>query len=322
LTNIDLYLITVLVSGVAVNPIKHDSASPDLPSQVSIVKYPNSVTTTGSYLRRLLSNTGLSLTASLNGLNGARGGSTFGQGGMNSSHVFFGYDANTQDYVLREGEGISFKTSLVSPQNYPIEFTLSFSDGTNTYVVNEILNINSATELFGMFNGAGSGVVLYVSRIEFRQIRTIDAVRQFNIETCQGIYGGNIVTPLSLDSANSDIDSLVEFKSNCAITQGGNDSLIGRNARAGGDLTPVRRLVQPTFGKGANLANGVLQLQPMMNNVFIRDKANNVGEIVLREGEGLAILQRINGAGWGNYEFNILFTVEDNGGTSEHSYVF
>jgi len=63
----------------------------------------------------------------------------------------------------------------------------------------------------------------------------------------------------------------------------------------------------------------------LQNKPFNIDRANNIGEIVLREGEGMGILQRALATGWGNYEINILFTIEDNGGAlvgGETSYVF
>jgi hypothetical protein len=117
-----------------------------------------------------------------------------------------------------------------------------------------------------------------------------------------------------LDSANSAIDSLVEFKSNCVIRQGNLDANQGRNARAGGDFIPFRRLVQPAYGKGVALANGLLTVRPQQNKALNIDCVNDCGEIVLREGEGLAVLQSVSMGGWGNYEFVVLFNIEDNGG--------
>ena len=313
LTNIDLYRITAVTGGETVTPVKHDSSASSLPGQVSIVKYPNGVTVTaGAYLRRMLSTNGLAAT-SLAAHFGFRGRS-HQMGGMNVNHVYTNHDSNVQTLTLREGEGIGIKTSLAAPQNYNVELLVHFSDGTNTYAVSEALNIQGVTELFALFNGSGSGVVLYVSRIETRLIRTND-IRCFTLETCSCMYDGKVVAPASMDSTNPAIDSLVEFKTNCVVRQGAADSNQGRNARTGGDVIPFRRLVLPTFGKGAGLASGALQLCPLQNKILRSDAKTSDGQVVLREGEGMAMLQRYNFSGFGKYEFTIFFTVEDNGGS-------
>jgi hypothetical protein len=324
LTAIDLWRISAVVSGETITPIKYDSSSANLPSQVSIVKYPNSVTTSGSYLRRLISLTGLSATAALMRHTGLRGPGGLRSSGMNLNHVISSFDANTQVQTLREGQGIAIKSNLTAPMNYAVELLVHFSDGTNTYCVSEIINIQSATELFALLNGSGSGVVLYVSRLEMRLIRTSDIIRDFNIETCSKIYNGTTLTPLSMDSNNPAIPATVQFRQNCVVRQANIDAIDGRNARAGGDMVSFRRMVQPSFGVGVALANGALTLRPRSNKTFGIDKINNIGEIVLREGEGLCLLQKVNYAIWGNYEFIITFTIETSSipAGGEHSYVF
>ena len=324
LTNLGLYRITALTGGVAVPTNKYDSSASNLPIQVSIIKYPNSVTTTGDYLRRMLSMTGLSMTTALMGHFGMRGRATMA-GGLNLNHIFVSGDADTQAYVLREGEGIGIRTTLTSPQNYPVEITVHFSNGTDTFCINEIVNVQSATELFAILNGSGSGVVLYVSRIEMRLVRTSDIYRVFNIESCSGVFDGDVITPTSMDTTNASVDSLVDFRANCIVRQGNLDARAGRNARMGGDMIPFRRVAMPCFGKGVALASGALGLMPLQQRTFSADKVNSSGEIVLREGEGLCVLQKYNSAGWGDYSINVLFTVVDNGGAvsgGEHSYVF
>ncbi len=321
-TALDLWRITALVGGEVVSSIPYDSTASALPSQISIVKHPNSVTTTGSYIRRMLTKYGLSLTGALLWHFGVAGGSR--SGGMNLNHLFNSGDSEAQKIVLREGQGIALRTNLTSPQNFSVELTVHFSDGTNTRVINEVLNIQSATELFAILNGSGSGIVMEIQRIEMRLIRTAD-IPFFTIESFSDMYGGTSLTPISMDSANASIDSLVEFKQNASVLQGNIDAMQGRNSKQGGDLIPLRRLVQPTFGKGVALASGALQIRPITNKPFHIDRGNNEGEFTLREGEGLGIFQRVNGSGMGNYEFNIMFTVEDNGGVvsgGESSYVF
>jgi hypothetical protein len=322
LTNLNLYLTTAVVSGQTVTITPFDSST-SIPSQVSAVKYPASVTTTGGILRNILPLTGLSMTGALGAHQGFRG--SLKSGGLNLNSRISGYNSETQNLTLREGQGIVLRTSLTAPQNYPMELIVQFSDGTNTFIVSEVVNHQSVTELFSLFNGVGSGVVLQIARIELRQLRTADLYRVFSIESCSEIYDGKTISVNSMDSSFSAIDSLVEFKQNCTIRQGNVDANQGRNARAGGDFLPWRKLVEPAFGVGVALASGLLTLRPRINKAISIDRTNNVGEIVLREGEGLALLQRNYFAGWGNYEINVLFTIEDNGGAvvgGETSYVF
>lgn len=312
LTAINLYRITALTGGDTITPTKYDSNATSLPSQVSIVKYPLTVTTTGSYLRNLISYSGLSATTALLWHSGIRGRSRFGNGGFDLNTWYSNHDSNVQTFVLREGEGLAFKSNLTAPQNFMYELLIHFSNGTDTFCISEILNMQSTTEMFAMVNGSGSGVVLYVSRIEMRQVKTGE-MPFFSIESCSEIYNGTTLTPFAFDSTTPAIDSLVEFRRNSIVRQGNTDCNFSRNARAGGDLVPFRRMVQPSFGKGVGLASGVLQLRPISNRWHDIDKKNNIGEIVLREGEGLCILQRTNFSGIGRYEFVVIFTILDNG---------
>lgn len=313
LTNINLYRTTAVVGGESVAITQFDSST-SLPAAVSAVKYPSSVTTTGDVLKQILPLTGLSLTGTLAAHQGF--GASMKAGGLNLNTWYSGFNSETQNIVLREGQGIVLRTTYTSPQNYPMELIVHLSDGTNTFIVSEVVNHQSATELFSLFNGVGSGVILNIARIELRQIRTVDLYRVFSLESCSEIYDGKTIPVNSMDSSFSAIDSLVEFKQNCTVRQGNVDAQHGRNARAGGDFIPWRRIVEPAYGVGVGLAS--TSIKPRMNKTF-------AGEIVLREGEGLALIQRNYFSGWGNYEINILFTIEDNGGVvsgGESSYVF
>jgi len=170
LTALSLFKISADVGGEVLTPIKHDSSTL-IPAQVILKKYPVSVTTVGAELRKITTISGLTFTGALTGLYGVRGQSNQA-GGLALNHIYNSNDANTQAYILREGEGLAIKTGLAAPINFPLELTVHFSNGTDTFLINEIINVNSATEFFSMMNGSGSGVVLYVSRIELRPIRS------------------------------------------------------------------------------------------------------------------------------------------------------
>jgi hypothetical protein len=302
LTNLNVQFISAHTGEVTITPNKYDSNYANLPSQVVIYRNPNSVSTTGAILRRDLSIGGLNAATALLGMFGTNGS---GISNTSFNHSYQCFDSGNQPYTLREGQGLAIMTSLISPMNYPLEVVINFHDGTNYYSVNEVINVQCATELFSMLNGSGSGVVLYVTRIQMRLIKQADIMRMFTIRTCVNACCGDLITPLSADSSNTALDSLVNVRGNCIVTLASADAKIGVNKNAGGSM-PVRRIIKPSFGKGVDLANGILQVLALQNRDF-------VGEIVLREGEGLCVIQDQSASSFGQYSINVIFTVLDNG---------
>lgn len=325
ITYLDLYRITGVIGGESIDILAHDSAT-SLPSQVSAVKYPRSVTTTGNYLRRILSQTGNNMTTTLLNHYSLAGKSTGNSGGLNLNHTYSGFNSSVQRYVLREGEGISIKTSLTAPQNYPMQLVVTFSDGTNTFLVRDLITIRSSEEFFSLYNGVGSGTILYVTRIELRHINTADVMKIFSIESCSYVYDGTDISLIKKDSANLNPDSKLSFKANCVVRQANLGGRDGRNQTWGTDMTPWRRLAVPAFGTGANLANGLLTLRPKVHHTSTdnREDIAGISQIVLREGEGLCIINKTFSY-FGRYSITALITIEDNGGVvsgGESSYVF
>lgn len=325
LTFMDIRRISAYAGGESVS-IKKFNSSASLPVQVTAVINPGSVTTTESYLRRAITQTGLTPATALLGHYGLRG-AVCGAGGLNLNHSYCCTDSDNQRYVLREGEGIAILSNKTAPANFPIEIIIHFSDGTNSYCINEDVDINATNEVCALINGSGSGVILYVDRIEWRHLKTVDLFKSLSFESCCEIYGGNTITPISMDSANAAINSLVQFKARCAVLQStSGDVMKGRNAKFGNDVTPWRRLALPVFGIGVALASGLLRMDGASpTKCFDYNLVGGYGEIVLREGEGFCILQRTNFSGWGPHGINITFTIEDtstpeSGG--ESSYVF
>lgn len=314
---------TGVVGGETIPILPHDSNT-SLPSQVSAVKYPRSVTTTGSYLRRLISQYGNSMTTAFGNHYTLRGSK--GSGGLNLNHLFTSNNSSIQDYVLREGQGIAIRNSLTSCQNYAMQLVVTLSDGTNTYVVRDLITLRSSEELFSLYNGVGSGVTLYISRIELRHVNTVDNMKLFSVEACSYVYDGTDISLIKKDSANLNPNSKLAFKSSCVVRQANLSAKDGRNKVWGTDTTPWRRLAVPAFGTGVNLANGLLTIRPKVHHTSTdnREDLAGISQVVLREGEGLCIINKTFSY-FGRYSITALITIEDNSTAptgGECSYIF
>jgi len=309
-TKLSLNRITALTGGETISPIKMDSVSADLPSQVSIVKNAGSVTNTGVQYRDQLGFQNLSI-AALRGLATPLFGSGMGHNAISafSNGLLYSlHDANVQGIVLREGQGISLNTSSVAPQNYPLEISFYVNNGSACYLVREVVNRSANPSLMAILNGSGSGVVLTVGRIQITQIKTDDILPMFTVETITGTYEGQDISVVKMDSLNEDIPAGVKVKKNCTVTQVNADASLGGRKKESGDLALRRRASSP-FGVSPALASGIIPFMNKRQAVFdFSPTVDTDGGLVLREGEGIAIMQRPNASAWGNYEVLVYFT--------------
>jgi hypothetical protein len=162
-------------SGLSLDIVKASAAAPDLPSQVSIVLFPESLTVvSGAMFRKsMIPATGLNnYSAGVFLWNPVAGNrlrcSMKGPGAPVMWHA--GYcNGATQALVMREGEGL-FLGSSAYPANFMLSgyLTAILRDATNsrTYYVNAILPSNCHAPssvphaLFGIMNNSGSGITL------------------------------------------------------------------------------------------------------------------------------------------------------------------
>lgn len=297
---------TAQSGGQSITPVKHDTNDASLPSQIAIAKNPYSVTTTGVEFRRLKGANRHAVATALTGFAAMRLGDL--KNSLSNNNLYTVYEAETQGATLREGEGIALVTDNTSPPNFPYEISCKINVGSVTHNINTVVYNSALPCLFGIHNGSGSGVVLTVSRIELSEIRTTDILPQFTIETISGIYGGTDITPIKLDTSNTTIPSGLKLVSNCTVQQANIDSATAVRSRNSGDL-PLRRVVRPPFGVSPALASGILTLQNRKHIVFdFSTIVDSDGGLVLREGQGLAIINRPNASGYANYEVIVHFT--------------
>jgi len=313
---------TAQSGGETITPIQHDTNDTALPSQVLIAKNPYSVTTTGDAFRRINGHNKLSTATAVNPFITARIGGL--KSPLSHTNVITNYESTTQAITLREGEGVAFITDATSPPNFPYEISCKINVGSSTHNINTVVYNSALTNLFGIHNGSGSGVVVVISRLEISEIRTVDILPMFTIETISGIYGGKDLTPAMLDTSNTAIPSGLKLRKDCTVQQASIDSATALRSRVSGDL-PLRRLVRPTFGIAPALASA-FAFNTKKHKVFDFSTAiDSDGGLVLREGEGLAVLNRPNASGYALYEIIVHFTnvyTPPSGGSGGGSFTF
>jgi len=302
-------------------PVKHDSASASLPTQVvcSEAVYPSS-NYFPSPMRRLrqtpLLLSSLALSAWLQK----------GDGMQNMAGSLF-HDQVTselQRMTIREGEGFAIVCSAPSGVDLDVaniyDLVITFKVGSATYTIysdkGAVSPTDSTTHAFAMqiWNGAGSGVLVEIISVHYmdcgESIPNAGAVVEAtHVETISYMDADNHeeATFVSRDSTNESLTGKVDYGTNARVHLMGNKcgSLIQRNI--------LRRFVMSGDTMRVNTA-------PLGNFLpFGGREGDFIGtEIVLREGEGIAIFDR-NTTMIGRRRRYIQFTVENNTAPSQPS---
>lgn len=294
--------ITALTGGDAITPISLDSNNAALPSQVSCVTEPATVTTTGSSLLRVNSLPALSTTQALGFMASSRGS----HHRLGSGQLYQHRDPtnDSQMITLREGEGIALSPES-SNCNYPhgrfVSFWVRNSSSGACYIYSAKVS-TSNLPLMALLNGSGSGVVLQVFNIEWtefgenliRQI-SLEGIDSADLSTC-----GEALTPVSLDSTNSLSGSILVYKNASVKTGGANDGAM--------IVIPQRkRIVGPSPSTGPGLTTNIpVSITP---NYIFKSSAPDY-DIILREGKGIGVFLR-NPGNIGRFDLNVTFVQED-----------
>lgn len=293
--NLDLYRITAH-TGVsdAITPAPLDSNNAALPSQVVLARRPATVTTTGTMLS---SGRAMPLANDTRAL-----GYSFATTPW--AKQLSRLDATTaelQRIVLREGEGIAVSMNSVCGLVYRFMVSVTVRV-VATGACYRYTFPATATGLptFSLLNGASSGVVLEVCEMAYWEIGT-DVLPQIALEPIDGIGDGDTLTPVAHDSAGS-IGAVI-VRHNCKILM--------RGAKSGALISvPHEQWQVPVgFGSGPGLANLIStahrfsKLQPHASEL----------DIVLREGEGLAITYK-NAGSLSRMRHAFTFSIDTGGG--------
>jgi hypothetical protein len=282
---INLLRITALSGGTPLDPVKLDSASSDLPAQVQASFAPDSITGSTN-LRRDFICSGANFTVALRKLTSMWDGSS--RNGLDSGEFLrsSGADADTQKHVLREGQGLAVQFAANGPTFcFGISAILRNVSTGACYRYNDMIEPRflSGQTAWAIVNGAGSGVVLELSRLQIRELGT-DEVPYITYEPIDGIdWSSEDAIYLMADSAES-LPANVYIKKNCVTARAG--------SKYGGLITsPAYRKVtlsEPPWGPG--IAGGP---QIARRGMFSPDMdTRGAAPITLREGQGIALFIR------------------------------
>lgn len=326
INNLSLIRTTGQVGGIPIPVIPMDTTDTPLPAEVLIVQYPGEITTTGDPFRVMQGRTCLQLFSPLTGIAAPRLGMI--NDALAGSNIYANYfTTDTQSITLQEGEGIALSTGGLAPYNFPYEIVVRLSDGAATHYVNTVVNNCAMPALIGVFNGAGSGVVLTVERIEFSEIKQNIVPVLYSIESISDVYGGADITPIALDTANPALPSGIAIVSNGVALSASPDSSTSIRSRSSGDI-PFRRFTMSGTGVGPELSTGLATLKDSIAVRFdFSPSIDPTGGFVLREGDGIALFDNPNAVGSSsaviNYEIVVRFTnVYTPPAGGEHSCVF
>lgn len=303
---LQLQKITAASGGDVIAAQSLDSGNASLPSQVECRLFPVSATVTGSsVLRRTMLQSKLHFTATLASFVARTTGDS--RSG-NDSGEFYNHttDADAQAIVLRAGEGVVL-TNVNDHSHMGYAVSLMVKDVTNalTYRFNTLVDPigDTASHVLSLLNGAGSGIVLEIHRIQIRETGTYETplATWERIESLDDSVEAALPTCIQPHDSSLPLDANILVRANATATKAG--------FKSGGLISiPMfhrAQLLEPPFGAG------VAGVQLGRRGKFSKDLVNNgEGNLVLREGEGVGLYLR-NASGLFVHEAQICFTVAD-----------
>lgn len=208
---------------------------------------------------------------------------------------------DVQGQVLREGQGLGILTTGgVSRENSVLAVQVFFNIGAASYMLRRLVQTGVWDALIGIFNGAGSGVVIDVRSVSVTEVATdeVATLRRYELGTISGMHPNSTGFPLAItpmDSASGALPSQIVSALRPAVIQIGKDSGL---AVPRPNNAALRRMVSAVLGKSAGLA-ALLDSPRMMGEVFSSDATPGNG-FVLREGQGIALFQKDDFSSWGS----------------------
>ncbi|TXH57174.1 MAG: hypothetical protein E6Q97_04735 [Desulfurellales bacterium] len=269
--------------------IKLDSNNAALPAQVVCARWPATITTAGASIDSSYAGMQMNVTRAL---------ASFWNSPRNKQ-LLRAPDFDTQRITLQEGRGIGVSVATnIAHGNRKLQVTIVVrvvaTGATHLY---RFPANNKTRPLFSLLNGSGSGVVLEIISMSYQEIGT-DEGPLYAIEPIDGLSAdhGKSVSPVAMDSANS-IGTVFARR---------NGLYRMRGSKVGALITTphydwrvaVMRGVSSGFG---NQNTGMDRF---------RKQAAQCCDIVIREGEGLAVTRK-NASAFGRERITITFSASD-----------
>lgn len=288
--------------------IKHDTSNTTLPSAVSVVTNPSSVTLV-STLRRVCDCPNREFST----LSMAQ--KMFMRRGLNTSYIVYQMDdADVQDIVMREGEGIAVTQSESSvPHKYRMVAVITNLSSSETYKT-DILDCNygiPGAVLFSLVNGSGSGVVLSVKFVMSVEIGPIggggaQGAGVMRLAYIDDVDGGTLVSPIAVDSGVQPLYNISCYNAPFNARLAGTRVGVPQDWQStNGALATV--IVQHEYGTYRTFSNPVRaydantalaatnspELHPQ--SCLLYKAGNGRPGILLRPGQGIALLSGASG---------------------------
>lgn len=170
----EIRTISGLSGGDDLATIKHDENESDLPSQVAIVRYPEAVTSTATW-RRFVDCPQAGNFQAAGAMTAARLDTSLGGGGDLSSMMRIGGTGDMQPVVLREGQGLAIVQSQIGIAHGMFALSgqviVQSTGATHNFSTGPIVNESTNDDpLLAVFNGSGSGVVLEIRGLRYREL--------------------------------------------------------------------------------------------------------------------------------------------------------
>lgn len=170
----EIRTISALTGGDDLATIKHDENESDLPSQVAIVRYPDAVTSTATW-RRVVDCPQAGTFQTAGSMTAARLDTSIGSGGDLSSMMRIGGTGDMQPIVLREGEGLAIVQSQIGIAHGMFALSgqviVQGTGASHNFSSGPIVNESTDNDpLLAVFNGSGSGVVLEIRGLRYREL--------------------------------------------------------------------------------------------------------------------------------------------------------
>lgn len=313
--------ITALSGGASITPVALDSASASLPSQV-LVRFRPGAVTAGNALRRRPTDLQVANLGTQPYQTQYQLGGTNPTGPTGSCTLLGGSFSETQAITLREGEGILIDTanSLTAGSKTELHATIWVRNQASgaQYIVSRHMPVESdvSAGLLGIFNGAGSGVVLEVNRADFTNTHvyhTTSFQEWCSLESCVYAHGGLPVTPVPMDTTSPSLPSSIVLAQRAVVSQVGPD-LYGFESRdtLAGDRPFRRTLWNGCVTQGIAVLPGCNIKSRRFGGIVAPQSVNGDGSvqgIVLRAGEGVCLLKQCWGSLFVQWALNARFHV-------------
>jgi hypothetical protein len=305
-----IYRISALSGGDAVTPIKFDTADSSLPSQVTVVTNPNSVTTTALFRRVNDAPAYSPLTANTQFSSRTYGGSMVTHQKAHFADVWRGGEsADVEPIIIRAGEGIALvQEQFGIPHSMIVAAVVTNTATGATYVcrstdVGTDRTIGGA--LYAIMNGSGSGVTLAVRLMFLPMDGEATLTPPLRLCRMDGLaLDGDAVTPISPDTSKTAPSTLKvtsgpmqirlpgEWQSDFYTTHGTAYGTGAPNAawlKANLDAAVFTRKTYTNLFPDVGIGAAIGMQSSTMNDCLMFEADSGFG-IVIKPGQGLALV--------------------------------